>query len=97
VNEVEYPSKSQVETALRSLAVETGDSATSPFRVDMLPVHGGKPAMYTVVILSPSKSRLCQRLGEVLERSFSLGVGSFILKPPEAVRLVGHYGEQRDA
>jgi hypothetical protein len=48
--------------------------------------------MYTVVILSPAKERLRQKLGEILNRSFSLGVGSFTLKGAEAVLLISKYG-----
>lgn len=48
--------------------------------------------MYTVVILSPAKEQLRQKLGEILNRSFSLGVGSFTLKGPEALLLISKYG-----
>ena len=52
--------------------------------------------MYTVVILSASRGPLRDKLGEVLDRSFSIGAGSFILKSPEAVRLVLKYGRGND-
>ncbi|MEO8631332.1 MAG: hypothetical protein ABI612_25040 [Betaproteobacteria bacterium] len=89
---MDYPTSAEVEKCLKFIAVEVGDLSAKPFRVDLLSVSGGKPPMYTVVILSPAKEKLRQGLGELLDRSFSLGVGSFMLKGPEAVVLVSKYG-----
>jgi hypothetical protein len=94
---MEYPTSVEVETCLKNVATEVGDSTATPFRVDILPVYGGKPPMYTVVILSPAKERLRQGVGQILNRSFSLGVGSFTLKGAEAAILVSKYGRpERD-
>lgn len=89
---MEYPTSTEVEKCLKHLAAEVGDLTTKPFRVDLLPVSGGKPPMYTVVILSPGKERLRQGIGQLLDRSFSLGVGSFTLKGAEAILLISKYG-----
>jgi hypothetical protein len=89
---VQYPTSSELQACLKTLAAEVACSVDRPFRVDMLPVYGGKPPMYTVVILSPAKEQLRQKLGEILNRSFSLGVGSFTLKGPEALLLISKYG-----
>jgi hypothetical protein len=83
-----YPSKTEVEECLKSLAVEAGDATVHPFRVDLVPLHGGKPPMYAVVILSASKEPLRQKLSEILSRGFSLGVSSFMLTGNEAVTLM---------
>ena len=84
----QYPSKSDVEECLRQLASEAGDRTPIPFRVDLVPLHGGKPPMYAVVMLSASKEPLRQKLSQILTRSFSLGVSSFMLNGNEAVTLV---------
>ena len=89
---MQYPTSSEFQACLQSLAIGVADSVDTRFRVDILPVYGGKPPMYTVVILSPAKERLRQKLGEILNRSFSLGVGSFTLKGAEAVLLISKYG-----
>ena len=89
---MQYPTSSQLQVCLKNLASGLSCSEDRPFRVDMLPVHGGKPPMYTVVILSSAKERLREKLGEILHRSFSLGVGSFTLKGPEALLLISKYG-----
>ena len=89
---MEYPLATEVEKCLKRVAAEVGEQTTKPFRVDLLPVSGGKPPMYTVVILAPGKERLRQAIGQLLNRSFSLGVGSFTLKGAEAILLMSKYG-----
>ena len=88
---MEYPSKSRVELALTRLADEIGDDTAHPFRVELLKIHGGQPPRYTVVVLSPKRMLLCDRLGAVVGRSFSLGVRSFLLTVPEALKLILRY------
>ena len=90
---MQYPTSSALQGCLKNLATEVANSGERPFRVDMLPVHGGKPPMYTVVILSPAKERLRQKVGEILNRSFSLGVGSFTINGAEALRLLSQYSQ----
>jgi len=92
----QYPSKSEVEECLRLLAVEIGDATVHPFRVDLVPLHGGKPPMYAVVILSAAKEPLRQKLSQILTRGFSLGVSSFMLTGNEAVTLVTRCRQQGD-
>ena len=87
---MQYPSASDLEACLKSLAAEAGDATTKPFRVDVVPLHGGQPPMYTVVILSGAKEPLRKKLAYTLSRSFSLGVSSFMLTGDEAVRLMKH-------
>jgi hypothetical protein len=86
-----YPSSTRVELALTRLAEEVGDDTVHPFRVDLLKIHGGQPPQYTVVVLSREQMRLCEKLGTVIERSFSVGVRSFLLSVPEALKLVRQY------
>jgi hypothetical protein len=90
----QYPSKSEVEECLKTLAVEIGDATVHPFRVDLVPLHGGKPPMYAVVILSAAKEPLRQKLSQILSRGFSLGVSSFMLTGNEAVILLKRYRPQ---
>jgi hypothetical protein len=85
---MDYPSKSTVELALRRLATEVGDDTADPFRVALLKIHGGRPPQYTVVVVSPKQMLLRERLGAVIGRSFSLGVRSFLLTVPEALKLI---------
>ena len=89
---MQYPTSAELQACLKNLAIGVADSVDTPFRVNILPVYGGKPPMYTVVILSPAKERLRQKLGEILNRSFSLGVASFTLNGAEAVLLISKYG-----
>ena len=84
----QYPTQSEVEECLKALALEIGDATVHPFRVDLVPLHGGKPPMYAVVILSASKEPLRQKLSQILSRGFSLGVSSFMLTGNEAVTLL---------
>ena len=89
---MEYPRQSSVELALTRLASEIGDDTTAPVRVELLKIHGGQLPQYTVVLLSHKRMLLCERLGAVIGRSFSLGVRSFLLTVPEALRLILKYG-----
>ena len=86
-----YPSKDELEAVLSSLAKQVGDQSARPFRVDPLPVHGSRGSpMYTVVILSKQGLQLREKLSDILQRSFAIGTGSFVLKAPEAVTLMSH-------
>jgi hypothetical protein len=93
---MEYPSKIRVESALTRLATEIGDDSVNAFRVELLKIHGGQPPRYTVVVLSPNRMLFCDRLGAVVGRSLSLGVRSFLLTVPEALKLILKY-ESADA
>jgi hypothetical protein len=86
---MDYPTQSELENCLKSLAGEAGDSSISPFRVDIVPLHA-KPPMYSVVIKSPSRDLLRQRIGHILTRRFALGATSFMLTGSEAVSLLKH-------
>ena len=88
---MEYPSKARVDLALTRLANEVGDDTAHPFRVELLKIHGGQPPQYTIVVLSPKQMLLCERLGAVVGRSFSVGVRSFLLTVPEALKLILKY------
>jgi len=90
----QYPSKTEVEECLKSLAAEIGDPTAHPFRVDLVPLHGGKPPMYAVVILAAAKEPLRQKLSQILSRGFSLGVSSFMLTGNEAITLLKRYRQQ---
>jgi len=89
-----YPSGLEVQECLKMLALETGDATVHPFRVDLVPLHGGKPPMYAVVILSASKEQLRQKMSQILSRGFSLGVSSFMLTGNEAVILLKRCRQQ---
>ena len=88
-----YPSADEVERSLKGVAAELGDVSVAPFRVGVVPVYGGKPPMYTVVILSAEREPLRQKLGQVVNRSFSLGASSLALKANE-VQLILEYGKR---
>ena len=83
---MDYPSESDLEACLRTIAVDAGDASGAPFRISMVRLHG-KPPMYSVVILSASREPLRQRLGEILSRNFSLGVTSIMLSVAEVESL----------
>jgi len=88
---MDYPSKTSVELALTRLAQEIRDDTVHPFRVDLLRVHGGQSPYYTIVVLSPKQTLLCDKVGMVLGRSFSAGTRSFLLSVPEALKLIRQY------
>jgi hypothetical protein len=83
-----YPQASALEERLEGIAVELGDGTLRPFRVDLVRVHGGKPPVYSVVIRSPNKEPIRQRLEEILNRRLTCGIASFMLKADEAQRVV---------
>lgn len=83
-----YPTQSEIQSCLKQVARELGDPSPTPFRVDVLPVHGGKPPIYTVVMLSAEKAPVRDRIGQILSRSFSMGASSFTLKGEEAAVLI---------
>ena len=93
---MEYPAESDLETCLRKIAFETGDASNAPFRINMVRLHG-KPPMYSVVILSPKREPLRQRLGQLLSRNFSLGVAAIMLTVHDAQSLLGYcqHGRQQ--
>ena len=84
----QYPQAAALEESLRHLAIEVGDATVKPFRVDMVRVHGGKPPIYCVVIRSPGKEPLRQRLEQLLNRRLTCGSTSFMLKADEAERIM---------
>jgi hypothetical protein len=86
---MQYPSESELEACLRTVAVEAGDMSGAPFRISIVRLHG-KPPMYSVVILSASKEPMRQRLGKILSRNFSLGVTSIFLTVAEVESLMAH-------
>ena len=83
-----YPQGFTLEACLKHLAIDLGDVTTKPFRVDMIRVHGGKPPVYYVVILSSAKEPLRQRLEQLLNRRLTCGSSSFMLKADEAELIV---------
>ena len=85
-----YPTPAEIESCLKVLAQEAGDTTDSPFRVDIVPRFGGKPPVYTVMIRSSEKELIRARLGDVLQRSFSLGGTSFALNIVEAQKILQH-------
>ena len=84
----EFPTQSELESCLKTIATETGDVSLTPFRVDVVARHD-KPPMYSVMIKSPDKDRLRQQIGQLLSRSFALGTTSFMLTSSEATSLIG--------
>jgi len=92
----QYPSEADLDGCLRSLAQEAGDRSSAPFRISMVRLHG-KPPMYAVVILSPAREPLRQRLGQILSRNFSLGVTSIMLTMSDAQTLLARWQSVRPA
>ena len=88
---MEYPSETSVELALRRLANESGDDTVVPFVLHCSRSMAGS-RLGTRLWWSRPNSCCCARgLGQVLGRSFSLGVRSFLLTVPEALRLILKY------
>jgi hypothetical protein len=85
----QYPQAFALEESLKHLAIELGDGTAKPFRVDMIRLHGGKPPIYCVVILSSAKEPLRQGLEQLLNRRLTCGSTSFMLKADEAERIIG--------
>ena len=85
-----YPTPAEVQHRLKRLATEAGDTTAVPCRVDMVRVYGGKPPVYTVVMLSRDKAPLQRKLAQILNRSLSLGVSCFALQASEAKTLLQH-------
>jgi hypothetical protein len=83
-----YPQAATLAETLKLIAIEAGDATAKPFRVDMIRVHGGKPPLYCVVILSSTKEPLRQRLERLLDRRLTCGSTSFMLKANEAEQIV---------
>ena len=81
---MQYPAPNEVERSLKLFAEELGDTTDAPFRVDMVARYGGKPPVYTVTIRCAEKEPIRSKLGQVLNRSFSLGGSSFALNASEA-------------
>ena len=85
---MDYPKTNEVEAVLTAIAAQTGDVSARPVRVDLLPVLGSSGPFYTVVILSENRARMCDKLSFLLNRRFSLGTRSFLLKPQEVAKLI---------
>jgi hypothetical protein len=83
-----YPKTEELEVVLKAMAAQAGDVSPRPVRVDLLRVRGSAAPLYTVVLLSENRARLCDKLSLVLKRRFSLGTRSFLLKPHEAAKLM---------
>ena len=84
----EYPTASVVQEHLKHLAIELGDPTLKPFRVDMVRVHGGKPPIYSLVILSQPQELLRHRLEQLINRPLTCGVNSFMLKADEVNQII---------
>jgi hypothetical protein len=56
----------------------------------MVPVAGGKPPIYIVVLRSQHRERTRQLLAEILQRRLCLGATSFSVSATEAERLIEH-------
>ena len=80
-NLFQYPQASTLEERLKHLASDLGDATAKPFRVDMIRVHGGKPPVYCVVILSSAKEPLRHGVEQLLNRRLTCGSSSFMLRP----------------
>ncbi len=94
---MEHPTNLQVQLALKRMAEELGDDSLRPFRVELLRIHGSEAPKYTVVVLSTRRALLCEHLGKVVGRSFDLGIRSFLLTLPQALRLMLRYGQADQA
>jgi len=87
---MDYPKPSEVETCLATIVADVKPSAATPFRVSVLPVYGGKPPVYTVMMLAPDREPIRQILAGVLKRRLSLGSSSFALHGDEALMLLSY-------
>src|SRR4051794_18109112 len=84
----EYPKASDLEECLGVLAIGARDSTPRPVLVTLVPVNGGRPPLYAVVLRSRDKENIRQKLSEVLNRQFCLGATSFALKAYEAELVI---------
>lgn len=84
---MDYPTQSDLEACLNAIASQAGDRTRTPFRVDLVRLHG-KPPMYSVTLKSADKERLRQQIGRILSRPFALGTTSFMLSDSDAAALV---------
>jgi hypothetical protein len=86
----QYPQATALEQRLQQLAAEIGDATPKAFRIDMVRVHGGKPPVYSLVILSYAKEPLRRMLEQLLERPLTCGVSSFMIRADEARQMVSN-------
>lgn len=86
---MQYPTEADLDACLKTVASQAGDPTPVPFRCNIVRLHG-KPPMYSVVILSPAREPLRQRLGQILSRNFSLGVTSIMLTMVDVEALMAH-------
>jgi len=90
VMSIQYPQAIVLEQRLQQLTAEIGDATRKPFRVDMVRIHGGKPPVYSLVILSYAKEPLRRMLEQLLERPLTCGVSSFMIRADEARQIVSN-------
>jgi hypothetical protein len=84
----EYPKASDLEQRFARMAARMSDSSPRPVCVTVVPVNGGKPPMYAVVLRSREKEQIRQQLSQILERQLCLGVTAFSLQAAEARRVI---------
>jgi len=86
----QHPQAIALEQRLQQLAAEIGDATPKPFRVDMVRIHGGKPPVYSLVILSYAKEPLRRMLEQLLDRPLTCGVSSFMIRADEAQYILSN-------
>ena len=88
----QHPHASALEQRLQQLAAEISDATPKPFRVDMVRIHGGKPPVYSLVILSYAKEplrRMRQRYADDGKTDAARSIGAAVEHVEEAQRLAG--------
>jgi len=91
-----YPNAAELERCLLQLAAEVNDPTPRPVFVSMVPVNGGKPPIYAVVLRSRNRENIRQKLSVLLNRQLCLGVSSFCLKTSEAQLVIQYQNRNND-
>ena len=92
----QYPNASELEDCLAHIAALAHDPTPLPVYVTMVPVYGGKPPMYSVVLRSRDRENIRQKLSEVLNRQLCMGVTAFSLKANEAQLVIQYRNRDSD-
>ena len=85
-----YPNASELQECLARLDSTVSEPTPRPVYVTMVPVYGGKPPVYAVVLRSRNREKTRQRLSDILKRQLCLGATSFALSVAEAQLVIQH-------
>jgi len=90
-----FPKASELQECLVQLDGGSRPPASQSVYVALVPVNGGKPPLYVVVLRSEHRERTRQTLSAILQRPLCLGATSFALSVEEAAHLITHVNNLR--